>query len=146
MYKELIAELSKDNERTQIQLPADPDEIKTTEEYIGYSFPDSLKELYLELNGDSYLILSLDQISETVTRNRKFFTECFDDYEVYLERVDRYIPFATNGCGDYYCFKLNSEGEADESAIHIWEHETFESHPVAADIKDTIIMYYNNGI
>lgn len=54
--------------------------------------------------------------------------------------------FATNGCGDYYCYRVSENGEVDTSGIYIWEHEEFETHYVAKDIRDAIIKYYNDEI
>lgn len=37
---------------------------------------------------------------------RKYFTECFDTLEEYEDRIGRFIMFAGNGCGDYYCYRV----------------------------------------
>lgn len=139
MYKELISENSKDNPWVKIQPPATPQEIQKAENIVGYTFPDGLKELLSELNGDSYLILSTGEISENCLRNREYLKECYED-------IDRHIFFAGNGCGDYYCYNITHTGEADTSAIYIWEHETNETHIVAKSIKELIIRYFNSEI
>lgn len=52
----------------------------------------------------------------------------------------------TNGCGDYYCYRVLPNGKTDDSAIYIWEHELFEARTVAENIEDLIIKYYNSQI
>ncbi|MBQ7295571.1 MAG: SMI1/KNR4 family protein [Clostridia bacterium] len=139
MYKELILECSKDIKWTRIQSPATIAEIQKAENIVGYTFPDELRELLSELNGDSYLILSTDQIKENCLLNREYLKECYED-------IDCHIFFAGNGCGDYYCYNVTDNGKADTSAIYIWEHETNETHFVATSIKELIIRYYNSEI
>ena len=112
----------------------------------GYTFPEDLKNLLRETNGDRELLWSSAEIINTVQLNRKYFPECFDDIEEYRHRIDRHIFFAGNGCGDYYCYRVLEDGVVDVSGIYMWEHETFESHYVARDIADLIIRYYNNEI
>lgn len=146
MYREIISDFIKDNQWAHIAVPASESEIRIAEEYLGYEFPHELKKLYLELDGDNYFILSLNAMKDNVKLNREIFPDCFDTFEEYLDKIDRYIPFATNGCGDYYCYRVDENGIADESDIYLWEHELFSSHPVATDIKDAIIKYYNNEI
>ncbi len=139
MYKELITECSKDNQWTKIQKPATTAEIKEAENTVGYPFPDDLIQLLLEMNGDSYLLLSTDRIKENCLLNREYLKEVYED-------IDCHIFFAENGCGDYYCYNITENGEADTSAIYIWEHETNETTMVAKDIKDLISKYYMSEI
>ncbi|MCD8314335.1 MAG: SMI1/KNR4 family protein [Firmicutes bacterium] len=112
---------------------------------MGYTFPDELKALYRETDGDNWFLLSLQQIIDNVEINRKILSKYLEPDE-YSEKVDRYIFFATNGCGDYYCYRVSESGVTDTSAIYIWEHEGFEARYVAKDIKDAIIKYYNDEI
>ena len=144
MYREFIDSLIKNNERAHLNPAASQRDIETTEAFIGYSFPDELRALYLEADGDNYFLLSLEQMIENVKLNREYFPDCFETFDEYLERVDQFIYFATNGCGDYYCYKVTSE--ATPSPIYLWEHELFEAHIVAVDLRDVIIKYYNSEI
>lgn len=64
----------------------------------------------------------------------------------FLEKVDRHIFFATNGCGDYYCYRVLPNGETDTDAIYLWEHELFETHVVAENMKDLIVKYYGGEV
>lgn len=139
MYKELIIEYSKETPWTRVQKPATITEIQETEKTVGYQFPDDLKQLLLELNGDSYLLLSTDRIKENCQLNRKYLKEFYED-------VDYHIFFAENGCGDYYCYNIAENGKVDSSAIYLWEHETNETSIVAKDIKELIHKYYNSEI
>ena len=139
MYKELVIEYSKNNQWTKIQKPATTAEIKEAENTVGYPFPDELKQLLLELNGDSYFLLSTDRIKENCLLNRKYLKEVYED-------IDLHIFFAENGCGDYYCYNISENGKVNTSAIYIWEHETNEIHAVAKDIRELIYKYYNSEI
>lgn len=139
MFKELITECAKDNRWTRLQKPATITEIQEAENTVGYRFPDDLKQLLLELNGDSYLLLSTDRIKEICQLNRELLKEIYED-------IDCHIFFAENGCGDYYCYNIAENGETDISAIYIWEHETNETALVAKDIQELIRKYYNSEI
>ena len=105
------------------------------------------------MNGDKWLFLSAEEIIENVKLNREIFLPLFEeDYskEEYQERVDRFIFFATNGCGDYYCYRVCPNGTADTSVIYIWEHENIGDRccwkPVANNIKELIVRYCNGEI
>lgn len=139
MYKELIKECSKDNQWTKIQKPATITEIQEAQHTVGYQFPDDLKHLLLELNGDSYFLLSTNRIKEIYQINREYLKEIYED-------VNCHIFFAENGCGDYYCYNILEDGEIDTSAIYIWEHEINKTSVVAKDIKELIRKYYNSEI
>ena len=86
-----------------------------------------------------------EEIIDNVRRNREILAEYFelDEFE---EKVNRFVYFATNGCGDYYCYRVLPNNETDTSAIYIWEHELFETREVAKDIPDLITKYYNNEV
>ena len=90
-------------------------------------------------------MLSVKEIIENVERNRNIMAEYFEPDE-FLEKVDRHIFFATNGCGDYYCYRILPNGETDTAAIYLWEHELFETHAVAENMTDLIVKYYGDEI
>ncbi len=146
MYKELLLKLTKDNKWVKIQPPCPEDGIVEAEGVIGCRFPSELRALLSELNGDGWFLLSAEGMVENVLRNRKYFPDCFDTEEEYLERIDRHIFFATNGCGDYYCYKITKDGAADTSCVYIWEHELFDTRRVADNLTDAIQKYYNSEI
>ena len=121
MYKELIAELTQENEWVKIQPPCLENDIDTAEKAVGYLFPKELRELLLETNGDQYLLLSIEDIVEQAKLNREIQEEYRD--EEFAKELDKFIFFAGNGCGDYYCYHANADEVIDETAIYIWEHE-----------------------
>lgn len=145
MFREILTELIKDNEWAKLQKPCDESELAKAEKYVGYSLPNELKALLRETDGDQWFLLSVKEIIENVERNRSVMAEYFEEGE-FEEKVNRNIYFATNGCGDYYCYRVLSNGETDTSAIYIWEHELFEIREVAKDLIDLIKKYYNDEI
>lgn len=153
MYKELILKLSQGNEWVKIQPPCSNRELEYAERVVGYPFPKELKELLRETNGDKWCILSAKEIIENVERNRAFYFPLFEeDYsrEEYNERVDRFIFFATNGCGDYYCYRVRPDEIVDETTIYIWEHEELGEkccwRAVASSMEEFITRYYKSEI
>lgn len=145
MYRELIAEAIKNNNWAKLQEPCPEKEIENAEKYVGFAFPEELKALLRETNGDHWFLLSVDEIIDNVKRNREILAEYLEPDE-FEENVNRNIYFATNGCGDYYCYHILDDGTVDTSAIYIWEHELFEIRKVAKDIPNLIAKYYNDEI
>lgn len=145
MYREILECYIKDHAWAKLQKPCCEKEIIETEKYVGFSFPEDLKKLLRETDGDHWLLLSANEIRENVKLNREIFPEYLtpDEFE---ERVNRFIFFGTNGCGDYFCYRTLSDGSTDDSAVYIWEHELFEVRKVASDIKELITKYYNGEI
>ena len=89
--------------------------------------------------------LSAERIAEHVKTNREIYPEYLEPDE-FEEKVNRFVYFATNGCGDYYCYRVLENGMTDDSAIYVWEHELFETREVAKDIPDLITRYYTDLI
>ena len=153
MYQKLIATLSQGNTWVSIQPPCPDEEIERAERAVGYRFPQELRALLREMDGDKWCLLSVEEIIENVERNRAFLLPLFEeDYgrEAYEERVGRFIFFATNGCGDYYCYRVRPDGVADESAIYLWENEGIDEtccwRAVASDMAEFITRYYKGVI
>ncbi len=138
MFKELIADCSRDCKYVCIQKPATIEQIKIAENEIGCCFPAELKSLLNELNGDKWLFFSIGEIINTVKTVREAFRE---DYL----GIENHLFFAGNGCGDYYCYEI-SDGVTDAADIYMWEHETNETHKVASNITQLIERYYNDEI
>lgn len=145
MYRELIEKLTAGHSWAKLQEPCSEDDILKAEKYVGFSFPEELKVLLRETDGDRWLLLSAEEIINNVKTNREIFPEYLEPQE-FEEKINRYIFFATNGCGDYYCYRVLENGETDTSAIYIWEHELFEIREVAKDISDLITKYYNSEV
>ncbi len=144
MYKELVSELTRENRWVKIQPPCSENAINNAEKEVGYAFPGELRALLLEMNGDSYLLLSVEEIVEQTRLNRKIQAEYSD--EEFAKKLDMFIFFAGNGCGDYYCYHADPDGAVDETAIYIWEHEEFCWKPVASGIAELITRYYHDEI
>ncbi len=145
MYRELLTKYIKDHNRAKLQPPCLEAEINAAEKYVGFAFPEELKSLLRETNGDRWFLLSANEIAEHIKTNREIYPAYLDADE-FEEKVNRFIFFATNGCGDYYCYLVTSDGDVDTEAIYIWEHELFEIHKVASDIAELITRYYNDEI
>ena len=145
MYRDLIGKLIEGHSWAKLQDPCSEDEIIKAEKYVGYIFPEELKSLLRETNGDQWFLLSTEDIIKHVKTNREIFPEYLEPDE-FEEKVNRFVYFATNGCGDYYCYRVLENGETDISAIYIWEHELFEIREVAKDISELVTKYYNNEV
>ena len=145
MYRELLSNIIANHNRAKLQDPCDEKELTAAEEYVGFPFPAELKALLRETNGDHWLLLSAAQIIEHTKTNREIFPEYLEPDE-FEEKVNRYIFFAANGCGDYYCYRALPNGAVETSGIYIWAHELFETRWVAKDILDMITKYYNDEI
>ncbi len=145
MYRELIKKLTDGNRWARVQEPCPEEEIRRAEEYVGFAFPEDLKALLRETNGDGWFLLSAEEIINNVKINREVFSEYLEPDE-FEEKINRFVFFATNGCGDYYCYRVFENGETDASAIYVWEHELFEIREAAKDIADLITRYYNDEV
>ena len=146
MYRELVETYIQHNEYARCGRPCDAASIEKAEDCVGYPFPEDLKELLSELDGDRFLLMSVKQIIEHAKQNREILAGFFEDKAEFEEKVDRHIFFATNGCGDYYGYRVLPDGQTDASAIYIWEHETCEHRIVAKNIVDLIRKYYTDKI
>lgn len=145
MYRELLEKLLKEQPYAQLQEPCPEEEIAEAERYVGFAFPDELKDLLRETNGDRWLLLSAKGMMEHVKMNREIYPEFLEPDE-FAEKIDRHVFFASNGCGDYFCYRVLPNGETDASAIYIWEHELFEIRKIAKDMVELITKYYTGEI
>lgn len=139
MYRELIESCANGCKWTKLQPPANPAEIARAERALGWSFPETLKALLRECNGDRWLLKSIDDIIETAKNHREYLEEVYPE-------IGRNIFFADNGCGDCYGWRIGADGKADESVIYRWDHETDEYTAVAKDIPELIRRYYGDEI
>ena len=153
MYRELIETFVQDNEWVKIQPPCPDNEIVAAEKAIGYSLTEDLKNLLKEMNGDKWLLWSAREIAEKTKGIREGFYALFEEdfgMEAYKNRIERFIFFAGNGCGDYYCYRVSEDGIADENAIYIWEHENIGEdccwRKVADSLSECITRYYDSEI
>ena len=145
MYRELLSGFIKNCSTAKLQPPCSEDKIEKTEKYVGFTFPAELKNLLRETDGDNWLLLSAEEIMNHVKANREIYPAYLDEDE-FEEKINRFVYFATNGCGDYYCYRVLSDDSTDTSAIYIWEHELFEVIKVADNISQLITKYYSDEI
>lgn len=139
MYREIVEEYAAGNAQVLPQEPAPLQEIRRAEEMVGHTFPQELVDLLLEMNGDRWLLMSARDIIETALMTREYLSECYSD-------ISRHIFFASNGCGDYYCYNVDESGTVDSGRIYIWEHETNECCVVAGSVAELIERYVNDEI
>ena len=66
--------------------------------------------------------------------------------EGFAKELDKFIFFAGNGCGDYYCYHAGADGVIDESVINTWNHEEYSWKQVASSITELITRYYHDEI
>lgn len=138
MYLELIQQNIPQNPWIRPQPPATPEQIRWAEQQMRVSFPEELRALLLELNGDRYLLLSAERIVECNRLTREGLSECYDGLE-------NLLFVAENGCGDYYCYKI-SQGQITDPELYRWDHEDNETRPVASSLAEMITRYYNDEI
>ena len=138
MYRELIEKQAEINKYIKPQVGATETEIAKAEKELDVTFPQELKTLLSEMNGDGYLFFSTEKIVEYNKMTREILGEDYD-------RLDTLLFFGGNGCGDYYSF-LIADKKALEGKIVRWEHETNENIPVAKDIFELIERYFNDEI
>lgn len=144
MYKKLILKLTKKNKWVKIQPPCSGKDIETAEKEIGYAFPNELRELLSELNGDRYFLLSISEIVEQFKFNQKTYEEYKN--EGFANGLKNLLVFAGNGCGDYYGYRINEDGKTDENVIYVWEHEEDRLKQIASNIAELIAKYYRTEI
>lgn len=138
MYQEIILQYSADNPYMLPQPPSEMGQIHFAEEQLKISFPEELWQLLMELNGDRWLLLSVEEIAETNLWVRKGLGECYDG-------LDQLLFVARNGCGDYYGYRI-VDGIVYAEEIVFWEHETNESKVVAGSLAEMITLYYTDRI
>lgn len=153
MYRELVTGYLKDNEFINIQPPCPEDKITEAEKASGLVFPDDLKDLLREMDGDKWLLFSAQEIVDTNRSVREDFCTLFtedSDIGQYRTRIDSFLFFATNGCGDYYCYRICEDGTADPGTVYIWNHEDIGEEccwkKVADSLKECIVRYYDGEI
>jgi len=133
MWIEQIEIYKNENPFIKINAPSDEKEIKAAEEALGVSFPNELKGLLLELDGDSLLLFSALQI---VTR--KALGGLYGGFEEPLS-------IGGNGCGDYYAYTI-TDGITASNEIIRWEHEDNSRVFVASGLAGLIEKYHADQV
>ena len=145
MYRELLTPYLKEYTYAVLQEPCSEETIQKAEKAVGLPFPQELKTLLRETNGDRWLLLSADEIAENAHLNQQCFENAEDDEKALFEPLKHLLLFATNGCGDYYGYLFTNDGSVKDG-IYLWEHEDFRYKKVAESIADLIRKYYNNEV
>lgn len=138
MFLELLKPFMADNKYIKPDPPATAEMILSAEKSMGVDFPDELKALLSEFDGDRYLCFSCNKIVETNQSVREGLSECY-------EGLCDLLFIAGNGCGDYYGYRSENKVCMPGSII-IWEHETNETHEVARSLAEMIGLYYTDRI
>lgn len=153
MYKELISDLARENASVKIQPPCSEAALAHAEAAVGHPFPSALRALLREMNGDRWLLFSAEEIAETAASLRENFLPFFEEEHsaaAYQERVGSFLFFASNGCGDYYGYRLAPDGVFAPDVLYRWEHEDIGEdccwRPVANSLPELIARYYSDEI
>lgn len=138
MYRELIEKQAEKNQYIKPHGGATEKDISNAEKAMKVKFPEELRTLLSEMNGDGYLFLSADKIVEYNQMKREILGEVYDG-------LDKLLFFGENGCGDHYSYLIDGK-TAVEGNIVFWDHETNEYHTVAKNLTEFIERYFNNEI
>jgi hypothetical protein len=133
LYKELLGQ----HDYIKPNPPATQEQIMNVEKLLGIKLPVDLKELLFEMNGDSWLIFSTEQIIETNLSARKL--DCYMP-------LDCLLFFGGNGCGDYYGYPITQQDGVRDNNVFMWEHEYDNRIWKASNLEDAIKKYYNDEI
>lgn len=142
MYIDLLKQYTSHLDTVKFHPATTDGEIGEAEKRLNILFPNELKNLLFEINGDNFLLWSLDQmIKENLdlrSMNPKIVEpELFD--------FSNFLFFATNGCGDYYGYKVEN-GKILSTSIFIFDHEEYVARFVAANVLQLIELYYTDQI
>ena len=81
MYRELIEKLIEGHSWAKLQAPCSEKDITKAEKFVGFSFPEELKALLRETNGDRNFLLSAEEIISNTKNNREIFPEFLEAEE-----------------------------------------------------------------
>lgn len=142
MYIELLKHYAANIDSLKIQPAAAKNAIHKAEVKLNILFPNELKELLSETNGDNFLLLPLESI---IKDNLDFHSMNTEIIGPELFDFSKFLFFATNGCGDYYGYKIDNS-KIESTSIFVFEHEEYIARVVAADIAELIKLYYQDQI
>lgn len=138
MYLEQLIHYKKNHKNIRPQSPVSPETIRWAEQRLNVLFPQELKGLFGELNGDRWLLLSLEEMVEDTLRIRAALRDGG-------EESDDMLLIGANGCGDYYAYTIE-EGRVLPTEIIRWEHECNQRTVVAHSLQELIDQYYQGNI
>ncbi len=114
MYLELVNEFRttrKYGGEIKPRVPATEAEIARAEREIGIQFPQELRDLLLEMDGDCNLFLSLNDIVEY---NAYPYSEQYP--------IGSLLIFGADGSGNLFAYKVKDK-RAEGGEIYLWDHE-----------------------
>lgn len=132
MYLELVNEFRttrKYGDEIKPRSPASMAEISQAEQQIGIRFPQELRDLLLEMDGDCDLFLSLDDI---IKYNAYQYSENYP--------IGSLLFFGADGSGNLFAYKVEEE-EAKSEEIYLWDHEIAVWGP-----KEDELLYQANSL
>lgn len=111
--------------------PAQEKEIAYAEQQMGVCFPQELRDLLSEMNGDCDLLFSIDEILEC---SKHDFSQNYARGEL--------LFFGSDGAGNLYAYQIK-DGQAESSSLVLWDHETDLLCRQASSLKKLIEQYYD---
>lgn len=142
MYIELLKQYATHLNSVKFHPAVTESEVHEAEKRLNVIFPDELKKILFEVNGDNFLLWSLDQI---VKDNLDLRSINPDIIEPELFNFSEFLFIAENGCGDYYGYKIDN-GSIQSTSIYVFEHEEYTAKIVASSIAELIMLYYQDRI
>lgn len=107
--------------------PAKEEAILDAEKKIGVSFPQELREMFLEMDGDCDLLYCVEQI-----------IEIHQNVSIKYNGTDELLVFGGDGAGNFYGYGIH-QGKIQDTNIVFYDHET---HRVYRDeICEAISLY-----
>lgn len=107
--------------------PAKEETIMDAEKKIGVSFPQALREMLLEMDGDCDLLFCVEQI-----------IEIHQSIPIRYNGTDKLLVFGGDGAGNFYGYEIH-QGKIQDTHIVFYNHET---HRVYCDeICKAISLY-----
>lgn len=149
-YKKLLIKLTKKIKWVKLGEPCSIEKLNAAQSKVGLTFPEELKNLLLEVDGDGgWLLMSAEEIVENRVDMRQDWSPFFKENN-YVGDPDGFLLFAQNGCGDYYGYQIKNDGTVDQTAIYMWNHEEIGEetcyHKVASNLTEFIKLYYKDKI
>ena len=136
-WKSLLEQFVKDTPHAKLNPPATKQQIDEVDRKLNIRIPDDLRNLLKQINGDSYLLFSTEEIISTNLSVRELG---------FYMPLDCLLFFAGNGCGDYYGYPITREDGIRDDHVYLWDHECDDRTWVAKNLEDTIRKYYNGEI
>lgn len=125
--------------------PIEEQYIHTTEQELGFTFPQSFRHKMMQSNGGEVEIQAeiwqIFPFFDQSDMKRKMRTSNHIIYETKRARKwggfpEHAIAIAENGCGDYLIFlPENTLSSANVEPVFIWHHETTDIKKIADDFQ-----------